>query len=140
MTARLEHANLTSPDIDATITFLRHVDPAFSVLHDSGADEAVRWVHIGTPESYFAVQAPYEGDAVEGLPTRYHQVGVNHLGLVVEDVAAVAERLRAAGYAESYAPSVHPARLRRYFEDGCGFEWEFVQYLTEDPAERFAYG
>ena len=62
------------------------------------------------------------------------------LAEVIQAYSAVAERLRAAGYAESYAPSVHPARLRRYFEDGCGFEWEFVQYLTEDPAERFAYG
>ncbi len=37
MTARLEHANITVPDIDAAIEFLLTLEPGFRVRHDSGA-------------------------------------------------------------------------------------------------------
>ncbi|MGK0469954.1 MAG: hypothetical protein ACJAR0_000416, partial [Candidatus Azotimanducaceae bacterium] len=33
----------------------------------------------------------------------------------------------------------HPYRERAYFYDGCGFEWEFVQYLSEQTSERNDY-
>lgn len=138
MTTRLEHANITVPDVDAAIAFLRCVDPTFVVMHDSGAAQGSRWVHVGSPDGYLALQSPYAPGRAPAQQ-RYHDVGVNHLGLVVDDAEAVAARLRAAGYRESYDPQNHPARLRRYFLDDAGVEWEFVQYLTDDPSERFSY-
>lgn len=139
MAARIEHANLTVPDIDAAIAFLKTVEPGFEVMHDSGSASGYRWVHVGTREGYFALEEPHEPVAAPGQARRYSDYGINHIGFVVEDVDAVAGRLLQAGYTEGYRAERHPARIRRYFEDKAGFEWELVQYLTEDPAARFDY-
>ena len=44
-----------------------------------------------------------------------------------------------AGYKDSTVPNGHPHRKRVYFHDAEGNDWEFVQYLSEDPAERNDY-
>jgi hypothetical protein len=49
-------------------------------------------------------------------------------------------RLRqAAGYEPNMHADGHPARRRVYFYDPEGNDWEFVQYLSDDPAERNDY-
>ena len=45
----------------------------------------------------------------------------------------------AAGYKESTPPNTHPHRKRVYFYDPEGNDWEFVQYFSDDPAERNDY-
>lgn len=140
MITRLEHANITVPDIDAAIAFLKCVEPGFQVLHDSGDGNDYRWAHVGTHQGYLAVETPHDPGAEPARRQHYHDYGVNHIGMVVEDAEALAIRLRAAGYVEHYKVEDHPARIRRYFTDAGGFEWEFVQYLTDDPDRRFAYG
>ena len=65
--------------------------------------------------------------------------GTNHLGFEVDDVEAVRERLAAAGYEDSTVPNAHPHRRRVYFHDHDGNDWEFVQYLSDDPAKRHDY-
>lgn len=139
MPPRLEHANITVADVDAMISFLKCVEPSYEVLHDSGTQGAYRWVHLGKHSSYFALEEPHETPARPSHRTRYADFGINHIGLVVEDVTAIASRLTAAGYVEGHKAEVHPARIRRYFEDPCGGEWEFVQYLAEAPDARFSY-
>ena len=69
----------------------------------------------------------------QGLP------GVNHLGYEVDDVEALRERLQSAGYKDSTPTNAHPHRKRLYFYDPEGNDWEFVQYLSPDPAERHDY-
>jgi catechol 2,3-dioxygenase-like lactoylglutathione lyase family enzyme len=65
--------------------------------------------------------------------------GVNHLGFEVDDVEALRDRLKSAGYEDSTVPNEHPYRKRVYFYDHEGNDWEFVQYLTNDPAKRNYY-
>ena len=36
-------------------------------------------------------------------------------------------------------PNDHPHRRRVYFYDDEGNDWEFVQYLSSEPAERNDY-
>jgi len=36
-------------------------------------------------------------------------------------------------------PEPHPYRKRVYFSDRTGFEWEFVQYFSDEPKERNDY-
>jgi hypothetical protein len=58
----------------------------------------------------------------------------------VDDVEALRSRLRAAGYQENMlVPNAHPYRKRLYFYDPEGNEWEFVEYLSDDPAKRHDY-
>ncbi len=52
---------------------------------------------------------------------------------------ALRERLRTAGYQDSTVPNGHPHRQRVYFHDPEGNDWEFVEYRSEDPAERNDY-
>jgi catechol 2,3-dioxygenase-like lactoylglutathione lyase family enzyme len=65
--------------------------------------------------------------------------GVNHLAYEVDDVESLRARLKAAGYRDSTVPNTHPHRKRVYFYDPDGNDWEFVQYFSQDPAERNDY-
>ena len=69
----------------------------------------------------------------DGLP------GINHLAYEIDDVAALRAQMISAGYTESTPPNSHPYRKRLYFYDPEGNDWEFVQYLSQDPAERNDY-
>jgi len=138
MTIRLEHANLCVGDIDGMIRFLQTAFPEFRIRHDATGADGRRWVHVGTDESYIALnQATIEPERrwapYEGMP------GVNHLAYEVDDAEALRERLRSAGYKDSTVPNAHPHRKRVYFYDPEGNDWEFVQYLTDDPAKRHDY-
>lgn len=138
MTVHLEHANLCVRDVDAVLRFLQTAFPEFRVRADQTDDDGTRWVHVGTDDTYIALSSAWEaGDApfepYSGLP------GVNHLGFEVDDAEALRARLQAAGYEESTVPNNHPHRRRVYFLDPEGNDWEFVQYLSSDPAERNDY-
>jgi hypothetical protein len=47
--------------------------------------------------------------------------------------------MREAGYHDSSVYTAHPYRKRVYFHDRDGHDWEFVQYLSDDPAKRNDY-
>jgi len=97
-----------------------------------------RWVHVGTYETYIALtqvtsEPPTRWTPYEGRP------GMNHLAYEVDDVESLRERMQAAGYTDSTVPNSHPHRKRVYFYDPDGNDWEFIQYLTDDPALRHDY-
>jgi catechol 2,3-dioxygenase-like lactoylglutathione lyase family enzyme len=138
MTVRLEHANLTVRDIDAAIRFLRAAFPEFRIRHDARDPDGTRWVHIGTHETYIALTQSRAEPSQQWTP--YAGVpGVNHLAYEVDDVDALRERLRSAGYRDSTVPNNHPYRKRVYFYDADGNDWEFIQYFSNDPAKRNDY-
>lgn len=126
----LEHANLSVGSIDAMLKFLTAAFPECRV-RGRGEQDGVPWAHVGVDNSYVALTevgrpAPEVGD-------------LNHLGYVVDDVEAVAQRLAAAGFREGFQSPPHPFRKRRYFHDSDDREWEFVEYLSDDPAQRNDY-
>ena len=137
MSSRLEHANIVVRDIDAALRFLQTALPDFAVGHE-GRGLKGRWLHVGTADSYLTLSQSSREPAqpwepYSGLP------GVNHLSFVVDDVEALRQRMSAAGYRDSTVPNAHPWRRRVYFNDPDGNDWEFVQYLTDDPALRNDY-
>jgi catechol 2,3-dioxygenase-like lactoylglutathione lyase family enzyme len=138
MTVRLEHANLTVRDIDATIRFLRTAFPEFRIRFDSRDPDGTRWVHFGTDHTYIALTQA-RGDSDTRWTPYGGAPGVNHLAYEVDNVEALRERLESAGYRESTVPNRHPFRKRVYFYDPDGNDWEFVQYLSDDPAQRHDY-
>jgi catechol 2,3-dioxygenase-like lactoylglutathione lyase family enzyme len=135
---RLEHANLTVRDIDAMIHFLMVSFPEFRVRHDAMDTDGTRWAHVGTNETYVALQSATQTPAQPWAPYS-GTPGVNHLAYEVDDVDALYQRLRKAGYIESTVPNNHPYRKRIYFNDPEGNDWEFIQYLTDEPARRHDY-
>ncbi len=135
MLPRLEHANLTVRDLEATLKFLGIAFPAWQIRHAGENDR--KWAHFGVEDHYLALEeARDEGELQTG---QYLRTGFNHLGFVVDDLAAVSKRLLAAGYAEGIDTEDHPYRKRRYFYDLDGFEWEFLEYLSENPEEYNQY-
>jgi len=138
MAIRLDHANLIVRDLDEMIHFLRTAFPEFRVRAEGSTWRGTRWVHVGTPEVYLALSQATEA-AVERWIPYAGKPGMNHLGFEVDDADAVRERLQAAGYEDSTVPNAHPYRRRVYFHDREGNDWEFVQYLSDDPTERNDY-
>ncbi|MFZ7089602.1 VOC family protein [Primorskyibacter sp. 2E233] len=125
MTAQLEHANITVADPKATA----------QVLCDL-FDWRVRWqgaaidngfsVHVGSDAGYLALYAPGTGTAEPA--TRYrHEGGLNHVGLVVEDLDAMEARVKAAGFEPHSHADYEPGR-RFYFFGPDGVEFELVSY------------
>lgn len=132
----VEHANLTVRRLENTIKFLQTAIPDFSVRHQ-GQQPTHRWCHIGTEDTYLALQEVVARDQIDRTP--YRDLGINHIGLVVDDVMQVRERLLSAGYRENELETSHPWRQRIYFYDRDGIEWEFTQYLSDDPLLRNDY-
>jgi catechol 2,3-dioxygenase-like lactoylglutathione lyase family enzyme len=137
MNVRLDHANLSVRDVDGMIRFLTAAFPDFRVRGRGGDCAGFAWVHVGNDETYLSLLAA-SGEAAPFVPYT-GRPGLNHLGFEVDDVAALRERLAAAGYRESTVPNAHPHRRRVYFEDAEGNDWEFVEYRSSDPAARNDY-
>ena len=136
MSAYVEHANITVRDLDGVAEFLTTALPEFHV-RGRGEDVDRFWVHIGTAETYLALeQHKQPGD---GKRRAYVDPGINHVGLVVEDAEKVRRRLTEAGYREGILVPDHPARRRVYFFDPSGNEYEFIEYTSEDSGQRNAY-
>lgn len=138
MAFRLEHANLGVRDIEAMIRFLKTAFPEFRVRGEGKSRDGTRWVHIGTDDTYIALGEANAGSGRRWMPYA-GEPGVNHLAYEVDDAESLYVRLKAAGYRESTPPNAHPHRKRVYFYDPEGCDWEFVQYFSQDPAERNDY-
>ena len=135
----LEHANLTVTDIDAVVRFIRTALPAWSVRGQGTMDwfgKPIRWLHIGTEAFDIALMGGGEGDWPHWTS---HQAGLKHLGLVVDCVDEVVRRLDAAGYPLDHWGGASAHRRNVYVIAPEGLQFEFVEYLSVDVAERNAY-
>ncbi len=133
---RLEHANLSVQKADEMERFLLAAFPEFRV-RGSGLDGRGRsWRHVGNDDFYIALQAVPDNSQ----RTPYgNDTGLNHLGWEVDDLDSLESRMKAAGFEPNMAADEHPARNRRYYYDPDGNDWEFVQYLADDPVQRNDY-
>ena len=133
---KLEHANLSVENTDAMERFLVAAFPDFRRRGEGTDGQGRPWRHVGNEEFYVALQT---------VPTNTHRTpygndtGLNHLGWEVDDLEALVERMRLAGFEPNLTADEHPARNRRYFYDPDGNDWEFVQYLSDDLEERNDY-
>ncbi|RVT84408.1 VOC family protein [Rhodobacteraceae bacterium CCMM004] len=125
MPATLEHVNVTVPDPDATAArlcdlFGWHVRWRGASIHGGTS------VHVGTDDSYVAV---YSGPGPQTPPDdTYRQIGgLNHIGVVVDDLSAAEARVEEAGLTPHSHADYEPGR-RFYFRDGDGVEYEVVSY------------
>ena len=136
---KIEHANITVPDIDSAIRFLQTVAPDFRVRRAAQPTDRRGWAHIGNDDFYFALQEPNVPSEAELPKPTYSNIGLNHMALVVEDFTATVERLLGAGYRQNDELVNEGVRLRGYFYDDIGMEWEVVEYLSEKPEEKNRY-
>lgn len=131
----MEHANITVQNIDESVKFFKTAFPNIKIRGGGDRDND-RWIHIGTDITYFALT---ERKQVNKADHNYDAAGINHLGFTVSNVQEIADRLLAAGYKRSYETEVHKYRIRDYFYDSNGNEFEFVEYLSDKAEERNEY-
>lgn len=131
----LEHANITFNNLSKAVDFFKTAFPDFKE-RGSGVFNGRKWIHLGTDTSYLALnQAVIERSSDKD----YGSKGINHLGFVVENIKELSKRLLAAGYKRDYPTQHEEFRIREYFLDTEGNEYEFVQYLSDKPEEMNKY-
>jgi len=136
---KIEHLNITVPDIDDAIKFIQIVAPDFKVRMDVKPHGSYRWAHIGNDEYYFALQESHLDSEPRKPRKAYKNFGINHIALVVEDISKVETQLINAGYKRSIDTPTEEYRKRLYFFDHSGFEWELVEYSSKNPSEKYLY-
>lgn len=120
--ARLEHVNITVSDPDRTARFLAQL----CGWHERWRGPAINhgWtIHLGGETDYIALYTPGQ------LQTQRFPKGMplNHVGLLVDDLEAAKQVVRAAGFTVTGEADYEPGR-RFYFFDWDGIEFEVVSY------------
>jgi catechol 2,3-dioxygenase-like lactoylglutathione lyase family enzyme len=123
--ARLEHVNVTVADPDATAQVLCGLF-GWRIRWAGPGMTTGRTVHVGGDDSYvalFSYGAP-EAARQESYRTR---AGLNHIGVVVDDLDRVEARVKTAGYHPENHADYEPGR-RFYFTEANGVEIEVISY------------
>ena len=132
----LEHVNLVVSDLDAMLKFYRAAFPHWHI-RDEGKGEWYgkprNWLHFGDDYHYIALSDHGEGT---NRDLAGHSVGFAHFAYVTNNLDAVISRLQAAGFSIAKNGADDPFRKNIYFVDPAGFEVEFVEYLSDIPAQR----
>lgn len=122
---KLEHVNFTVPDPEATANILCRIF-GWHIRWKGEAISGGKSVHVGDDDSYLALYAP--PTAVDPAPDNYTTVGgLNHVGVVVDDIDAVEARVSAEGYHPHNHADYEPGK-RFYFDGPDGIEYEVVSY------------
>ena len=95
------------------------------------------WIHLGDDDTYIALNQAKQSDLKANK--NYDRIGINHLGFVVQDVEEIANNLLSNGYERDFPKQVEQFRIRDYFADNDGNQFEFVQYLSEVVHEKNSY-
>ncbi len=125
MPAMLEHTNYTVRDPEATAAWMCDLF-GWHVRWSGAGMTTGRTIHVGTDTHYLALFT--YGDAAPSTEETYRHVGgLNHIALVVDDLDAMEEAVRARGFTPKSHADYEPGR-RFYFHDHDGIEYELVQY------------
>lgn len=139
MVTKIEHANITVPDIDDAIRFLKIVAPDFKVRKNANPTDSYRWVHIGNEECYFALQEPHLDGNPKNQPQTYINYGINHMALIVSDIQTIEKKLTDCDFKKGIETPKEKYRKRVYYYDKAGFEWELVEYFSNILGEKYLY-
>jgi len=133
---RLEHLNLVVKNISATLAFYQAAFPNWRIRSRGRAEwygVERNWVHFGDDYQYLT----FNDDGTGGnRDLSGHQTGLAHFAYVTDNLQAVIDRLEAAGFNVAKPGADNRFRKNVYFIDPDGFEVEFVEYLSDLPAER----
>jgi len=121
----LEHVNITVPDPQASAATLCDLF-GWHVRWEGAAKDDGYTIHVGDDDSYLALYSPRKPLSAAG--NSYGQIaGLNHVGVVVDDLDRVEEKVKAAGYTPHSHADYEPGQ-RFYFDGPDSIEFEVVHY------------
>lgn len=126
----LEHANITVSDPKKTAAMLSDLFGWHTRWEGSAMNGLGYTVHVGTADSYIAVYTgAVPSQTVPKTPDANYQTlgGLNHIGVVVDDLDAVEAKVKALGFKTHSHADYEPGK-RFYFHDGDGVEIEVISY------------
>ena len=122
---RLEHVNITVSDPESTATWLGSVF-GWEVRWKGGSiHDGTSW-HVGGKDDYVALYSPPK-QTEPAAESYFVHGGLNHVGVVVDDIDAAEVRVKDAGFTPFNHADYEPGR-RFYFRDADAVEWEVVSY------------
>lgn len=133
---RLEHINMVVSDLDKTLGFYSAAFPHWQIRTRGVADwygVQREWLHFGDDYNYLTLN-----DQGENTPRdlQSNDLGIAHLGFEVKNLEALKQRMATVGFQPSHTGATHPFRRNVYFIDPNGVEVEFIEYLSDLPAQR----
>ena len=117
----LEHVNVTVSDPRRTAEMLERLF-GWRIRWEGPAKLNGRTVHVGTDHAYVALWSP-----TPGFSAGKEDSGLNHIGVLVEDLDAAETLVKAEGL-EPYNHGDYEPGRRFYFDDSDGVEFEVVSY------------
>jgi catechol 2,3-dioxygenase-like lactoylglutathione lyase family enzyme len=127
MGAMLEHVNITVSNPARTAQMLCDVF-GWKVRWTGPAKSGGTTFHVGDDNAYLAVYTPPPGVSLGAANSTLHG-GLNHVGVLVDNLDATESRVRAAGFTPFNHADYAPGR-RFYFLDEDGVEFEIVSYAA----------
>ncbi len=121
----LEHVNATVSDPTKTAKMLCDLF-GWNIRWEGDSIHNGHSVHVGSDTSYIALYRPPEITA-KNYENYYTIGGLNHLGIVVDDLEGVESRVKAFGF-ETYSHADYEPGRRFYFHDADGIEYEVINY------------
>ena len=120
---RIEHANITVSDVEASTRFYLHLMGG-QVRWEGRNGAGRRAAHIGDDRTYLSL---FEAENPGTAPENYAVTGFNHLGFEVDDLDNYRQTLLEMGVQIKGEEDYDPGR-RLYFYDPDGIEIELVEY------------
>lgn len=121
----LEHANVTVKDPDVSAALLCRLFD-WKVRWQGDAMDVGRTVHVGNDNSYIALYT--QPNTQPANVDSYASLGqLNHLGVVVDGIDAIEQRVLGEGLTITSHADYEPGR-RFYFDTPDGIEIEVVSY------------
>ncbi len=123
-TGLLEHVNITVSDPERSAELLCNLF-GWHIRWQGPSMLGGRTIHVGSDDQYLAV---YTNEEVEAADPKFRKgTPLNHVGVIVDDLDAVEEKVKAAGLEPFGRDDYDPGR-RFYFFDWNGIEFEVVSY------------
>ncbi len=136
---RIEHVNLVVKNMRSSVEFIQAAFPNWKVRgqgDNSWYGQPRRWLHIGDEDYYITLN---DGAKGENRNLKGHTPGLAHIGFVVDDLDGVIQRLADVGFDVDIYGEEHPFRKTAYFNDPAGFQFEFMEYMSEVASEKNRY-
>lgn len=127
----IEHVNITVSNPDRTADFLMRVF-GWHIRWRGPSAMGGHTIHVGNNQFYLAVYAAEVGN---NEPAGHHKGRpLNHIGIVVDDLDEVEQRVITEGY-EPFSHGDYDPGRRFYFFDRDGIEYEIVSYAGGEVSD-----